>query len=288
MTVQEIRTHFAIALGDLYPDEEVASFCFLSFEHVTGMNRVEVTLSRNKILNSQQTDEMLQIMERLKRSEPIQYIIGSSEFYGLEFQVNRFTLIPRPETEELVDWVIKDHTQIAERVTEIPHNVLDIGTGSGCIAICIAKHLAGAHIEAVDISQNALETASNNASRNDVKVKFFQQDILAAEDLPKNYDIIVSNPPYVRELEKEQMRANVLNNEPEGALFVQDETPLLFYEKIGVLAFKFLNEKGTLYFEINEYLGAEMIALLKEIGFKSVELRKDMFGRDRMIKAMRE
>lgn len=288
MTVQDIRTQFAIALGDLYPEEEVASLCFLSFEYVMGMNRVEVTLSRNKILSPQQTSEMVEVLERLKNSEPIQYIIGSTEFYGLEFQVNRFTLIPRPETEELVDWVIKDHTRITERATAISRDVLDIGTGSGCIAVCIAKHLAGARVEAIDISQNALETAHNNATRNETKVKFFQQDILAAADLPQKYDIIVSNPPYVRELEKEKMRANVLNNEPKGALFVPNEDPLLFYEKIGTLAFHFLKDDGTLYFEINEYLGNEMNALLKQIGFTNVELRKDMFGRDRMVKAMVE
>ncbi len=288
MTVQKFRMQFAQSLGAIYPEEEVSSLCFLTFEHVMGMNRVEVTLSRNKELSAQEIDQLEEVLERLKKTEPIQYIIGSTEFYGLEFQVNPFTLIPRPETEELVDWIIKDFGTITERTSAIDHLVLDIGTGSGCIAISLAKHLAGSQVEAVDISQNAIETAYSNAKRNEVDVKFFQQDILVAVELPKQYDIIVSNPPYVRELEKREMRGNVLSNEPHEALFVTDENPLLFYKKIGELAYKFLNVKGALYFEINEYLGKETVALLHNIGFKEVALRKDMFGKDRMIKAMRE
>lgn len=279
---------FAQSLGAIYPEEEVSSLCFLTFEHVMGMNRVEVTLSRNKELSAQEIDQLEEVLERLKKTEPIQYIIGSTEFYGLEFQVNPFTLIPRPETEELVDWIIKDFGTITERTSAGDHLVLDIGTGSGCIAISLAKHLAGSQVEAVDISQNAIETAYSNAKRNEVDVKFFQQDILVAVELPKQYDIIVSNPPYVRELEKKEMRGNVLSNEPHEALFVTDENPLLFYKKIGELAYKFLNVKGALYFEINEYLGKETVALLNNIGFREVALRKDMFGKDRMIKAMRE
>ena len=279
---------FAQSLGAIYPEEEVSSLCFLTFEHVMGMNRVEVTLSRNKELSAQEIDQLEEVLERLKKTEPIQYIIGSTEFYRLEFQVNPFTLIPRPETEELVDWIIKDFGTITERTSAIDHLVLDIGTGSGCIAISLAKHLAGSQVEAVDISQNAIETAYSNAKRNEVDVKFFQQDILVAVELPKQYDIIVSNPPYVRELEKKEMRGNVLSNEPHEALFVTDENPLLFYKKIGELAYKFLNVKGALYFEINEYLGKETVALLNNIGFREVALRKDIFGKDRMIKAMRE
>lgn len=288
MTVQKFRMQFAQSLGAIYPEEEVSSLCFLTFEHVMGMNRVEVTLSRNKELSAQEIDQLEEVLERLKKTEPIQYIIGSTEFYGLEFQVNPFTLIPRPETEELVDWIIKDFGTITERTSAGDHLVLDIGTGSGCIAISLAKHLAGSQVEAVDISQNAIETAYSNAKRNEVDVKFFQQDILVAVELPKQYDIIVSNPPYVRELEKKEMRGNVLSNEPHEALFVTDENPLLFYKKIGELAYKFLNVKGALYFEINEYLGKETVALLNNIGFREVALRKDMFGKDRMIKAMRE
>ena len=216
------------------------------------------------------------------KSEPIQYITGSTEFYGLELQVNRATLIPRPETEELVAWILAETPK-----DKLSSRILDIGTGSGCIAIALAKHLPLAKVEAVDISLPALETAQANAPGNEVSVDFFQQDILQANTLEEKYDIIVSNPPYVRDLEKAEIKNNVLQYEPHSALFVGDETPLVFYKKIAQLAMQHLKPEGMLFFEINEYLGEETVVLVKEIGFTAVEMRKDIFGKDRMLRVMR-
>lgn len=282
MIVEVYRDHFRDALKELYEPEEIESLCFLTFEHVLKMNRVEVSLSRKQELSPPSIDALNEVLTSLQRTIPIQYIIGKTEFYGMEFQVNPATLIPRPETEELVEWIINSRLNIEDSRLKI----LDIGTGSGCIAISLAKNLSKATVEAIDISQNALATAYQNASANQVEVTFYDQNILETEELDE-YDIIVSNPPYVRMLEKAEMKENVLNNEPESALYVPDEDPLLFYRKIGFLAFEFLSKDGVLYVEINEYLGEETVGLLKIIGFSQVELKKDMFGKDRMIKAMR-
>lgn len=283
MTIDDFRTEFETALIGLYEIAEVKNLCSLSLEHVLGMNRVEVSLSRKLEISPQKLQELKELLHRLAQHEPIQYITGFTEFYGLELQVNPFTLIPRPETEELVAWVIGEVQK-----DQLDHlKILDIGTGSGCIAIALAKYIKNANVEAVDISQNALATAYQNASRNQVDVTFYDQNILEAHALEQQYDVIVSNPPYVRQLEKKEMRENVLSNEPDSALFVTDEDPLVFYRKIGRLAYKDLSENGLLFFEINEYLGQEMVALLKLIGFGDVTLKKDMFGKNRMIKAKR-
>jgi release factor glutamine methyltransferase len=198
----------------------------------------------------------------------------------LDFEVNENVLIPRPETEELVDWILSNNRIIE---TSNPLKILDIGTGSGCIAISLAKNLPNAQVYAIDVSEQALATAEKNAKRNNVNVIFIQKDILATEDLGQQFDIIVSNPPYVRNLEKEEIKKNVLNNEPHLALFVQDNDALIFYTKIANLAQKNLSDNGQLYFEINQYLGKEMIALLQNLNFKNIELRKDIYGNDRMI-----
>jgi release factor glutamine methyltransferase len=189
-------------------------------------------------------------------------------------------LIPRQETEELVDWVLKD--QIPDKK---PITILDIGTGSGCIAISLAKKIPEAKIYAIDISEQAIQVARENAKRNRVDVTFIKADILEIKDLFQDFDIIVSNPPYVRELEKKEMKPNVLNNEPQQALFVSDNEPLLFYKKITDLAREKLRENGSLYFEINQYLGLETKSMIESKGFKSVEVRKDLYDNERMIRA---
>ena len=220
-------------------------------------------------------------MEELKKEVPIQYLLGKTHFYGLDFEVNENVLIPRPETEELVEWIINENKAIDKKKKV---KILDIGTGSGCIAISLAKNLPNAEVYAIDVSKKALETAKRNAISNNVEIIFMLKNVLELEILKSNYDIIVSNPPYVRNLEKEEIKKNVLDYEPHLALFVEDNDALIFYRKIASLAQKNLLENGQLYFEINQYLGKEMTDLLEEMNFKNIELRKDIYDNDRMIK----
>ena len=198
----------------------------------------------------------------------------------LKLIVNKHVLIPRPETEELIEWIVKD----SKNKTNI--DVLDIGTGSGCIPIALHKNMSNANVNTIDVSTKAIETAKKNAKNNQANINFIHQDILTTETLPNKYDVIVSNPPYVRNLEKQEMQKNVLDYEPHLALFVEDHDPLIFYKKIAELAKTSLKPKGALYFEINQYLGNETVELLKKLDFKNIELKKDMFGNDRMVKAV--
>ena len=214
------------------------------------------------------------IVRDLKKQKPLQYILGETEFYGMKFKMNEHTLIPRPETEELVGWILKEEFSSA----------LDIGTGSGCIAITLAKN-TNAKITAIDVSEDALQVAKENARINEVEINFLQQDILETTSLPK-VDVIVSNPPYVLESEKQKMKTTVLQYEPHLALFTPDKEPLLFYKKIGNLSAKSLNCGGKLFFEINEQYGAEISEMLSKIGFVDIALKKDINDKDRMIKAI--
>ncbi len=278
MTLKKLKTHFAESLKGLYPSEEIQSFFNILSEKYLNLSRIEIALNRDRRLTETEAEKFQKAILRLQNHEPIQYIIGETEFYGLPFKVNTHTLIPRPETEELVEWILSGFPPSGAR------GILDIGTGSGCIAISLAKNLPNAKISALDISEEALKIAEANAKLNKVEVNFFQTDILAAETLPKKYDVIVSNPPYVRELEKKQMQQNVLKYEPHSALYVKDEDPLLFYRAISRLAKNHLNPGGKLFFEINEYLAYEMTELLKAAGFKNIEIKKDIYGKDRMLK----
>lgn len=280
MTITAFKDHFFHTLSGEYPKEEIGSFFHILTQEYLGLSRLDIALQPHLQISPEALQTLESALGRLMQHEPIQYITGHTEFYGLNFKVNPHVLIPRPETEELVQWILEDHQSAEISAPEI----LDVGTGSGCIAVSLAKHLPAARVSAIEISEGALKTAKENASQNAVKVNFFLQDILKTDELEGNYDIIVSNPPYVRELEKQEMQPNVLKNEPAGALYVKDEDPLLFYEKIGELAKSGLNSDGKLYFEINQYLAKETSELLREKGFL-VELRKDIFGNYRMLKA---
>lgn len=291
MTLIELKINFIEQLKSDYPATEIESFFKLLAEEYLKMNRLQISLNSKMKLDGTQQEKFLLVLERLKNHEPIQYIIGKTEFYGLEFKVNPHVLIPRPETEELVDWIFHDVLKAhgsywnveAHGRAPLP-SILDIGTGSGCIAVSLAKNLPKASVVAVDFSTEALKIAKENAELNEVKVDFVQENILEIKKLPQNFDIIVSNPPYVRELEKTEMQRNVLEHEPESALFVKNDDPLIFYRKIVELAKGNLTKNGAVYLEINQYLGKETEAIFKEKGFQT-ELRKDIFGNDRMLKA---
>ena len=282
MKISDLKSNFKNTLSVLYPSEEIESFFNILSEEYLNLSRIEIALNRDEIVSDENVKKIENALTRLKTYEPIQYIVGKTEFFELQFKVSPSTLIPRPETEELVQHILDELSYLEHKSETL--EVLDIGTGSGCIAISLAKNLTKANVSAIDISLEALEVAEENATRNQVDIEFSECDILICKTLPKKYDIIVSNPPYVRELEKELMHPNVLRHEPELALFVKDFDPLLFYRKISVLALTYLKPNGKLFFEINEYLGKDLTVLLKEIGFKEIEIKKDIFGKDRMVK----
>ncbi len=274
--LSNIIGYFKAELFDVAQEGEVLSWAYITIEHLLGYNRSDCIIQANKDIASEISDKIKQIVFDLKTKKPLQYILGETEFYGLKFKVNEHTLIPRPETEELVDWILQEDFKSA----------LDIGTGSGCIPISLAKN-SKAILSAIDVSENALKVAKENAEMNDVKINFIQQDILKVDALPK-VDLIVSNPPYVLDTEKKLMMANVLDHEPHLALFVPNDNPLLFYKKIADLADKSLVKGGKLFFEINEQFGQETIAILSDYGFVNIELKKDINDKDRMIKAMKK
>ena len=251
------------------------------------MRRIDVSLNYDIIISENDIDTFQGSLDRLKNHEPIQYIIGETEFFCLPFKVDSSVLIPRPETEELVDWMISEL-----RIKKPEIRILDIGTGSGCIAIALSKNIPNAIVFGLDVSKEALKVAKENAILNNIKIEFIEADVFNYQhsepsEESQKYNVIVSNPPYIRALEKKQMQDNVLDFEPPIALFVEDEDSLLFYRKITQLANKILKPKGELFFEINEYLGLEMVKLLMDEGFVEVELKQDIFGKDRMIKGVK-
>jgi len=278
----DIRLYYLAELNKLYPDAESRVFLDMIFEEYFGLSRIDRQLKPHYRLTESEILKVHFAVKQLIAYKPIQYVLGKAGFFGLEFAVNEHVLIPRPETEELVKWIIDD-----VKLTGSELKILDVGTGSGCIAIALKKNLPKVKISAIDISDSAISIAVQNAIKNNVDVNFQQLDIFAVNDLGegKHFDVIVSNPPYVRESEKETMSENVLQYEPPQALFVVDSDPLIYYRQIALWAKYSLNRNGKLYLEINQYLGKETIALLKETGFNKVELRKDINGNDRMIKA---
>ncbi|WP_418636689.1 peptide chain release factor N(5)-glutamine methyltransferase [Winogradskyella sp.] len=286
MVLKELQHIFHIELDAIYGKHEVDSFFYLCTEHYLNVPRIQLTLEPGLAITKSETDTFFKVLEDLKQQKPIQYILGETEFFGLPFKVNKNVLIPRPETEELVDLIICSVTSLE---VDKPVKILDIGTGSGCIAIALAKNLPNAKVYALDVSKEALKVAKQNAEINKVDINFIEASILndtchLAFEAESNFDIIVSNPPYVRNLEKEEIKPNVLDNEPHLALFVEDDNPLLFYKAITNFAIKKLKDKGSLYFEINQYLGEETQQLLVDANFEAIELLKDLNGNDRMLK----
>lgn len=280
MKIKQYRTQFIKELSPFYDAYEAESFFYLILEDKHQLRQIDLALNHELVFDENDFVIWDELLKQLKKEVPIQYLLGKTNFYGLDFEVNENVLIPRPETEELVEWIINENTS---RDKNKKLRILDIGTGTGCIAISLASNLPHAEVVAIDVSKKAIETAKRNAVRNNVEVTFVLLDILKEEELRCQFDIIVSNPPYVRNLEKAEIKKNVLDYEPHLALFVEDHDALIFYRKIALLAKKALLEKGKLYFEINQYLGKEMTDLLEGMDFKSVELRKDIYDNDRMI-----
>ncbi len=285
MKLKEIQGLFHEELDVIYGKEETDSFFFMLTEAYYEVTRMELALQPDYKVDNK--DIILKALSLLRDEQPIQYILGNTEFCGLPFKVNRHVLIPRPETEELVEWIL---TSIKNRQSaKKKYTILDVGTGSGCIAVSLAKRLPNTKIFALDVSKEALMVAKQNAKLNQVTIEFIEANILDIETLIADYknlkfDIIVSNPPYVREQEKKLMKPNVVDNEPHLALFVKDENPLQFYQAITRFALENLNDAGLLYFEINEYLSKAMIQLLKKNSFNKIVLKQDIFKKDRMIK----
>ena len=288
MKLKDILDYYHKALDVRFGKNEVDAFFNLIIEHHLNLKRIHLVMEPEYAITNTEEDLLLETLNQLKLERPIQYILGETEFYGLPFKVNEHTLIPRPETEELVDLIITDFTSDFDKKSL---KILDIGTGTGCIAISLAKHLPSTKVSALDVSKDTLEVAKQNAELNKAVVKFIHDDILnichSELDMESRFDIIVSNPPYVRNLEKAEIKPNVLDNEPHIALFVDDDNPLQFYKAICEFTQGNLKDNGVLYFEINEYLGVEMVQLLKEFGFKNIELKNDIFGKNRMIKGVK-
>jgi release factor glutamine methyltransferase len=280
-------------LDAIYGKNEVESFFFMCTEHFLNAPRFQFSLQPDFTLTNSETDTFVEILSGLKQQKPIQYLLGETEFYSLKFKVNKDVLIPRPETEELVDLIIRYNTERSRSVHENTKlKILDIGTGSGCIAISLAKNLPNAQVYALDVSKKALKIAKTNAEQNEVDIIFIEADILNAitwnlDFKESEFDIIVSNPPYVRQLEKLEIQPNVLDNEPHLALFVEDDNPLKFYKAITNFAVNNLKTYGELYFEINQYLGKETKQLLVDTNFKDIELLKDLNDNYRMLKGIK-
>jgi len=328
MLLQDLKSDFYKQLKSLYPKTEVTSFFYRLCDFKLGLKRVDIALNLDKKIALKEVSFFEDAIKRLKLFEPIQYVIGTTEFYGLTFKVDKNVLIPRPETEELVSWILKEVKGQKAKGKRL--KILDIGTGSGCIAIALAENLPQAEVWALDVSKQALKIAKQNATLNKVNINFIEADILnlntkdiviaskAKQSLTNkeinsvakplrndvqnnnsvipterkisdeesfflNFDIIISNPPYVKQNEKPLMQPNVLNHEPHVALFVENNNPLLFYDKIADFAIKNLSKNGILFFEINQNFGQGVITILQQKGFKNTALKKDIFEADRMV-----
>ena len=282
-TIRDVFDQFKLGLKDHYEVNEITSLTQLAIAEKTGFSNAKIKAFPELELSENESTKLIDILNELSTGKPIQYILGKTEFYGLPFLVNPSVLIPRPETEELVDWAINS---LKTEINNSAH-IIDIGTGSGCIAISIKKHLPDFKVSAIDISATAIQTATKNAKLNQVEVEFSEEDILNPKATKtKKYKVIISNPPYVTLLDKRQMHTNVTDFEPHNALFVSDDDPLIFYRFIAKFAIKHLDQNGLLFFEINESYGQETVNLLDELGFKEISLRKDLSGKDRMLKAM--
>lgn len=270
------------AINGQYPDTEASAIAKAILTDVFQLSTTDLYASKDMNFSTNQAKKLEVIITRLRANEPLQYILGNCYFCGLNFHVEPGVLIPRPETAELVEWIISDR-----KSSDSPIRILDIGTGSGCISISLAKNLPQSEVYAWDISEDAIRIASDNANRLDANVRFRQTDVLGQVPTDTMMNVIVSNPPYITEAERTDMDANVTDWEPDTALFVPDNTPLLFYERIAEIGKQILTPDGTIYFEINQRFGTETVDMLRKKGYRNVELRKDLSGNDRMIKAER-
>jgi release factor glutamine methyltransferase len=277
MKSKDLYNKIVDQLTNTYVVEEAKSVAEILIEEYFELNKMDLLVNKEIKYGQREKEKVSNALKRLQRNEPIQYVLGKAHFYGRDFKVNPNVLIPRRETEELVYLIRQDHPNFDGRI-------LDIGTGSGCIPITLKLEILNAKVDALDISKAALLTAKQNSDDHAAEINFLEWDILSVDELPKTYDIIVSNPPYVMHKEKELMKENVLDNEPHLALFVEDDEPLIFYKAIIEKATKSLSKGGFLYFEINEQFGNEVTKAMKEATFQNVKIIKDMQGRDRMVK----
>lgn len=272
--VGNILSYFNEELNNVSNQREITSWAYISIKHILGLNRSQCIIHNKRKISKNEVDKFVSIVSELKTSKPLQYILEETFFYGLKFRLNRDVLIPRPETEELVEWILDDKFS----------SVLDIGTGSGCIAISIAKNTK-AKVSAIDVSNKILDLAKLNAKNNNVDIDFMQKDIFEVVKFRK-YDLIVSNPPYVLNSDKYKLNKNIFEYEPDIALYVNDIDPTIFYNQISLIASKSLSNGGKLFFEINEKFSKKIITILKDIGFVNIQLKKDINDKDRMIKAI--
>ncbi len=275
--LKTLKKDFLKELSALYGKDESSTLFSWLAEEFLGLKTYDFLTKSELNFESEQLENYFRAVSRLKRGEPIQYILGYTEFFGLKLKVNPNVLIPRPETEELVQWILEDYKDSAQ-----PISIIDLGTGSGCIPITLAKNMPHANLKALDVSKKALELATINSEKNNVVIECIEQDLLKLNQLP-HVDVVVSNPPYVRSSEKSKMKENVLNHEPHLALFVESEDPLLFYRKIADLVAS-AKEQPKVYLEVSQYLAQDTQQLFQDYGFKHVELRKDFRGNQRMLK----
>lgn len=282
ITVGKLFDELVTELEELYTQEEAVNIMRIVFQEKLGLSRVDMAMQKSHELDEKSKKLIFQIAEKLVEGQPVQQLIGNVHFLEFRLRLNKNVLIPRPETEELVHWILQENKNLEEQ------HVLDVGTGSGCIAIALSRHLPESSVTALDISQPAIELARINSIANNAVVDFNNMDILNEDNWKrlKYYDIIVSNPPYVLESEKAEMHINVLNHEPHLALFVSNEDPLIFYKKIAEMGTRHLTKGGRIYFEINEKMGSEVRKILKQKGYTSTRLKKDIHGKERFIKAV--
>jgi release factor glutamine methyltransferase len=276
-TIQSIANYFRAALKNQFDSSEIEQHLQITFYHYFGLNKAALILDGDNDFSELKRQKVIDVIEQLKSNKPLAQIIGEWEFYELTFKVNEHTLIPRPETEELVHLIIEENKAVKQL------SILDIGTGSGCIAVALKKQMSNANVTAFDVSEEALKIAVENAKFNSVPIAFEKVDILNPVGITQKFDVIVRNPPYITNKEKALMHANVLDYEPHLALFVENEEPLLFYNRIANFASNHLSKEGKLYFEINEHYGQEVKEMLLLKSFKNINIVPDMNGKDRIV-----
>lgn len=276
--MQAAITHIRESLSDHYPEQELLSISRLLISKVTGFSFTEILLNKNTIFSLYQRQLIDNYLTELRKHRPIQYVLGETEFCGLDFDVNEAVLIPRPETEELVEWIVQSESADVK--------ILDLGTGSGCIPIALKKMMPRAAVSACDLSTDALAVARGNASKNGVVVDFFQMDILNQLPAKAPYDCLVSNPPYIPVAEKAEIAVGVKDFEPEMALFVPDNDLLLFYRSIALMGLQVLREGGRVYLETHREYALDVFNLFRDLNYSDLELKKDIAGNDRMVRAV--